>query len=531
MREEFFAGIAELVTDPDEKQLFLDTYLNAPTLAAFKKGDTEQIRECYVKLPKEKNGRYVQFKVNLVETPDTGGVTGILTVTDITEQAISERILRQLSVTSYDLVVDVDVLKDSYTVLTGSGTAGEDVNHRGCYSQWIMEKYCMGIVPRDKEHVTKMLAGAYMMEHLKRENSYSFHYSITDEKGDVLTKNMTVSAVDLRLGRVCLARTDITDSVREQQSMLNVVAYTFELMAFIDVNDGRVTMYTRQTVLENLSPYILEGYRELVKNITDFYITSYIEEENEQYFDLGNMMKRLEEKPSGYDFVLPYQSENGLRYKQVNVLWETGDTGGSAWCARDVTDMLAAEREAKDALQEALGPCGEGEPGKKANLLSSMSHDIRTPMNAVIGMTSLAMANLDEKERVKDCLQKISSSSKYLLSLINDILDMSKIERSKIMLNRMQISMPEMLKELSAMMEPQAEVNGLAFSMEAREIRHQNFYGDKLRINQILINILSNAIKFTPKGGRVEFLAEETDRAVRMVRSATGLPSAIPASA
>ena len=327
----------------------------------------------------------------------------------------------------------------------------------------------------------------------------------------MLTKNMMVSAVDLRLGRVCLARTDITDSVREQQSMLNVVAYTFELMAFIDVNDGRVTMYTRQTVLENLSPYILEGYRELVKNITDFYITSYIEEENEQYFDLGNMMKRLEEKPSGYDFVLPYQSENGLRYKQVNVLW--GDRGDRRVCMvrADVTDMLAAEREAKDALQEALA-LAEKANRAKSEFLSSMSHDIRTPMNAVIGMTSLAMANLDEKERVKDCLQKISSSSKYLLSLINDILDMSKIERSKIMLNRMQISMPEMLKELSAMMEPQAEVNGLAFSMEAREIRHQNFYGDKLRINQILINILSNAIKFTPKGGRVEFLAEETDR-------------------
>ena len=177
----------------------------------------------------------------------------------------------------------------------------------------------------------------------------------------------------------------------------------------------------------------------------------------------------------------------------------------------DVTDMLAAEREAKDALQEALA-LAEKANRAKSEFLSSMSHDIRTPMNAVIGMTSLALANLDEKERVKDCLQKISSSSKYLLSLINDILDMSKIERSKIMLNRMQISMPEMLKELSAMMEPQAEVNGLAFSMEAREIRHQNFYGDKLRINQILINILSNAIKFTPKGGRVEFLAEETDR-------------------
>lgn len=115
-----------------------------------------------------------------------------------------------------------------------------------------------------------MLTGEYMKEHLKKQNSYSFHYSMTDEKGEVLTKNMTVSAVDLRLGRVCLARTDITDSVREQQSMLNVVAYTFELMAFVDVNDGRVTMYTRQTVLENLSPYVLEGYRELVKILLIF---------------------------------------------------------------------------------------------------------------------------------------------------------------------------------------------------------------------------------------------------------------------
>ena len=180
-----------------------------------------------------------------------------------------------------------------------------------------------------------------------------------------------------------------------------MVAYTFELMAFVDVNDGRVTMYTRQTVLENLSPYVLEGYRELVKNITDFYITSHFEEENEQYFNLDNMLKRLEEKPSGYDFVLPYQSKNGLRYKQVNVLW--GDRGHRRVCMvrADVTDMLSAEREAKDALQEALALAEEANRAK-SEFLSSMSHDIRTPMNAVIGMTSLAMANLDERDRVED---------------------------------------------------------------------------------------------------------------------------------
>ena len=168
-------------------------------------------------------------------------------------------------------------------------------------------------------------------------------------------------------------------------------AYTFELMAFIDVNDGRVTMYTRQTVLENLSPYILEGYRELVKNITDFYITSYIEEENEQYFDLGNMMKRLEEKPSGYDFVLPYQSENGLRYKQVNVLW--GDRGHRRVCMvrADVTDMLAAEREAKDALQEAQMCIRDSWEAvqNKANRTANCSHYILLLLLAVVDMVTL----------------------------------------------------------------------------------------------------------------------------------------------
>lgn len=510
VREEFFTGIAGLVADPDMRQVFLDTYLNKPAYEAFKNGDTERILECYVKLPKDQNGRYVQFKVNLVETPDTGGITGILTVTDITEQTISERILRQLSVTSYDLVIDVDILNDSYTILTGDGSEGDHPNARGCYSRRVAEMYHSRVVPRDKENVIKMLTGQYMMEHLQKEDSYSFHFSIMDEKGEVLTKNMTVSAIDLRLGRVCLSRTDITNSVREQQSMLNVVAYTFELMAFVDVNGGHVTMYTRQTVLENLSPYILDNYRDLVKNITDFYITSQLEGEKKEYLDLDNMLRHLEEKPSGYDFVLPYKSRNGMRYKQINVLW--GDRSHRRVCMvrADVTDMLQAEREAKDALQEALA-LAEKANQAKSEFLSSMSHDIRTPMNAVIGMTSLAAANLDNRGKVEDCLRKISSSSKYLLSLINDILDMSKIERSKIMLNRMRISMPELLEELSVMMEPQVEENALKFHMASQGIKHEIFYGDKLRINQILINILSNAVKFTPEGGRVDFLAEETD--------------------
>lgn len=130
-------------------------------------------------------------------------------------------------------------------------------------------------------------------------------------------------------------------------------------------------------------------------------------------------------------------------------------------------------------------------------------------MNAIIGMTEIALANMGEEARVLDCLQKISLSSKHLLSLVNDILDMSKIEQSKVALNRMWMSLPEIKEQLWDMMAPQTKAAGLQFFAATGTIDHEYFYGDGLRINQILINILGNAIKFTPKGGRVDFLIEE----------------------
>ena len=141
----------------------------------------------------------------------------------------------------------------------------------------------------------------------------------------------------------------------------------------------------------------------------------------------------------------------------------------------------------------------------KSQFLSNMSHDIRTPMNAIVGMTAIASTRLDDRERVMECLKKISLSSKHLLSLINDVLDMSKIDGSKIKLNRMNISLLELQEQISAMLIPPASASGLQFVTRMGNITHTCFYGDSLRINQILINLLSNAVKFTPEGGKVEF--------------------------
>ena len=506
-REDFFTGIAGLIVDPDERQQFMDTYLNAPTLAAFADNKTELVLQCFIQLPREPLGRYVEFRVHLVEAPDTGDVTGILTVTDVTEQTLSERVLHQLSVASYDLVADVDLWDDRYTILNGDLYNGH-MPRQGCYSAKIADVLDRQVLPKDRKHVEAVLEPSYMQERLRRDGSYSVAFSMVGEKGEVLTKSLAVTATDLRLGRVCLARTDITDSVREQQGLLNVIAYTFELLALIHVDVGGVLLYTRQTVLENLPPLTMDSYEDAIGRLVEFYHPARASEELEQQFRLETMLARLADKPSGYDFVLPFQTEEGVRYKQINVLWGDGNHRTVCMVRADVTDMLAAERRTKLALEKAL-ELAEKANRAKSDFLSSMSHDIRTPMNAIMGMTTLAIAHLDERERVGDCLRKISYSSKYLLSLINDILDMSKIERDKITLNRMQISLPDLMEQLSDMMTPQAKAAGLELDLRMKGVEHPCFFGDSLRINQILINLLGNAVKFTPEGGRVECTVEE----------------------
>ncbi len=140
----------------------------------------------------------------------------------------------------------------------------------------------------------------------------------------------------------------------------------------------------------------------------------------------------------------------------------------------------------------------------KSDFLASMSHDIRTPMNAIIGMTGIAQKNLGDRERVEDCLRKISLSSKHLLGLINDVLDMSKIDSGKMVLNMVPVSLREQMDDLVNIVQPQVSAKNQVFDIFIRDILSEDVICDNVRLNQVLLNLLSNAIKFTPEGGRVD---------------------------
>lgn len=137
----------------------------------------------------------------------------------------------------------------------------------------------------------------------------------------------------------------------------------------------------------------------------------------------------------------------------------------------------------------------------KSEFLSNMSHDIRTPMNAIVGMTAIATANIDDKQQIQNCLKKISVSSKHLLGLINDVLDMSKIESGKLTLNMDQISLREVMDGIVSIVQPQVKIKNQKFDVFIHDIDSENVFCDSVRFNQVLLNFLSNAIKFTPDGG------------------------------
>ena len=161
-----------------------------------------------------------------------------------------------------------------------------------------------------------------------------------------------------------------------------------------------------------------------------------------------------------------------------------------------------ADKQVNQALSNAVA-AAETANRAKSTFLSNMSHDIRTPMNAIIGFTTLAISNIDDKDRVKDYLAKALTSSNHLLSLINDVLDMSRIESGKIHLEEVEVNLSDVLHDLKTIVSGQIYAKQLELYMDVMDVTDEDVYCDKTRLNQILLNILSNAIKFTPAGGTV----------------------------
>ena len=172
--------------------------------------------------------------------------------------------------------------------------------------------------------------------------------------------------------------------------------------------------------------------------------------------------------------------------------------------SKEITEQVKKQREQTQALQDALLQAQHANKAK-STFLSNMSHDIRTPMNAIIGFTTIAVSHIDNKDQVRECLQKVLSSSNHLLSLINDILDMSRIESGRVQIKEQECNISEIMHNLVNIIQPQVKAKQLELFIDTFEVVNEDVIADALKLNQVFINLLSNAVKYTPAGGTVTF--------------------------
>lgn len=507
-RQNFFKGLATLIESPEERQHFLNTFLNAPLLEKFAQGINSQELECFIRMSHDNSGHYLKCVINMIESPDNGHTIGVLSVLDLTQFKINDQISMHLAHAHYDFIATCDFNSDSYQLFFTNSKANLMPPEQGSYSKNIVAFLQTFTVPKDREFCMEMFDPANMQRRLYHENSYSFHYSLKDEQGHIYTKNMIVFLIDQRLNKVGMARADITDYVREQRALLNTLAYTFEQLSIINLVTKEFTMYTRKSVLQNLSPYKCADFNRALHKLSLPYTKLAADETAAEKFSLPVILSRLAEKPQGYEFTLPYLANDGSeKNKQINVLW--GDEGHHTICLVrcDVTDIISAEKNSRSVLQNALDLAQEANRAK-TDFLSAMSHDIRTPMNAIIGMTDLALDDLDNRQHLSEYLDIIKSSSSHLLTLINDILDMSRIEKGKLKLARTSFNLSVEIDRFCSRYQLLMDKNSLNFLHNA-ELLHCNCIGDTAQLQRIWDNLVSNACKFTPPGGTVTFSACE----------------------
>ena len=292
----------------------------------------------------------------------------------------------------------------------------------------------------------------------------------------------------------------------DMEHLVNSMAHVVDRFAVCDFEQDSYEYHNINGVLR----YPPKGkYGDLIKRVTQSFKTL------ESFAPLAECMnpayirKHLLKEGDIYKFeYCSYEEDIFLVASLVPLEWRYGVLTKVLWIGIDTTEIKKNERESRRMLKDAF-KAAERASAAKTEFLSNMSHDLRTPMNAIVGLTALAGANLDNVERVKDCLNKIAGSSRHLLGLINEVLDMARIESGRIALVDEDFNLQELVDNMVSMIKPSLVQHGHNFDVTISHIEHEAVCGDSLRIQQMLINFLTNAIKYTNDGGKIRFNIEE----------------------
>ena len=435
------------------------------------------------------------------------------------EEAKSANLIEALSSVYVD-VIYVDMAENkSRTVkmdqIAGRLSGGYFARPDRPYS---MKQYVDSYVhPEDRYRFEPIIRIERCREFFLTHSEYSFEYRAVHD-GETHYMQMQMVRPDTGRNEFVLGFKNIDvqeaqrlEKLHQEHELLGVVsALSSEYVSVFLINKEKNTFRTLRA--NEVGAAVVGEYNYADVALSNFVDTFVYEEDREKMHEackLSNMDKLVPE--TGIYSTNYRRMVNGsLTHLQMNVarFQDEDGTGYFVMGFRDITASIEKELEAQRALREAYD-VAEAANRAKSDFLQTMSHDIRTPMNGIIGMTAIAAAHIDDKERVQDSLQKITHASRHLLALINEVLDMSKIESGKVSLAEEEFNLSDLIDNLLTMTRPQIEEHEHELKVNIQDVQHELVIGDSLHIQQAFVNLMSNAIKYTPNGGKINLSIRE----------------------
>lgn len=285
-------------------------------------------------------------------------------------------------------------------------------------------------------------------------------------------------------------------------SLSRIYAYTY----YINLTDHVYQPITDMNLTKDKTRQ-LDTDGTWIDSLTDTRVKEQYQESLHRFLDYSTLSDRMQSVES---ISMEYETDRG--WFRGNFISVGRDPRGKLlyvlYAIQEITAEKSAQLQAQTALQDAYEAANRANHAK-SDFLARMSHDIRTPMNAIIGMTSIAATHIDNKERVTDCLKKITASGKHLLTLINEVLDMSKIESGRLELSEEEFNLQELIDNLLTIMQPQVEEHEHTLKFSVKDLEHEYVIGDSPHIQQVFVNILGNSVKYTPRGGELSLSVTE----------------------
>ncbi|RGZ01586.1 PAS domain-containing protein [Clostridium sp. AM58-1XD] len=387
-------------------------------------------------------------------------------------------------------------------------------------------------VERDKQERLRYLVNRkrILEAYVKGENYYAVDYQRRNDDGTVFWANTTARIYqNPATGDIMSFMYTYNIDERKMAEMIvdRVVDTNFEYLTVFNTITGRI----EKTIDKSGVSVIPEEGRMYEKTTEESLYSMLLPQEIEEYLPLFKI-KAITDKLDKNDLYSisadtrdPKVQE--LRHKLWAFCWFDSQHTKVLCSRSDITEVYRQEQHQKEVLSAALTAAKQANAAK-SDFLSRMSHEIRTPMNAIIGMTAIAAKSIGNDDQVSDCISKIGISSRFLLSLINDILDMSRIESGKMLLKNEKIPFKEFVTGVNAICHTQAAAKDVDYECIVDPVMDECYIGDAMKLQQVLVNILGNAIKFTSSGGKVTFSITQrkrtkNDAIVRFVINDTGI--------